>query len=105
MQPAYLGTISGSNQQGANFEVEFEGTKFTWFTKLGDDSGKAGIAIDGQPDAVVDTYSADDIWGVGFKQDVPVRRKHKVKISVLGQPPDAYGKGTSVYLDGIQINP
>jgi hypothetical protein len=55
---------------------------------------------------VVDTYSADDIWGVGvYSKTFPSGGKHTVKISVLGQPPDAYGKGTSVYLDGIQINP
>jgi hypothetical protein len=106
LQPAYLGTISGSSEQGANFEFEFDGTKFTWFTKLGDDGGKAGVSIDGEPDAVVDTYSADDIWGVGiYSKTFPSGGKHKVKISVLGQPPDAYGKGTSVYLDGIQVEP
>jgi hypothetical protein len=104
LQPAYLGTITGSSEQGANFELDFEGTKFTWFTKLGDDGGKAGVSIDGEQDAVVDTYSADDIWGVGiYSKTFPSGGKHKVKISVLGQPPDAYGKGTSVYLDGIQI--
>jgi hypothetical protein len=106
LQPAYLGTISGSNQQGASFEVEFEGTKFTWFTKLGDDGGKAGVSIDGQPDAVVDTYSADDIWGVGiYSKAFPSGGKHTVKISVLGQPPDAYGTGTAVYVDGIRVEP
>jgi len=106
LSPAYLGTISGSSEQGASFELEFEGTKFTWFTKLGDDCGKAGISIDGDPVAVVDTYSADDIWGVGvYSKSFPTTGKHKVKISVLGQPPDAYGTGTSVYLDGIQIEP
>jgi len=106
LQPAYLGTISASNEQGASFEFEFEGTKFTWFTKLGDDGGKAGVAIDGEPDTVVDTFSADDIWGVGiFSKTFASPGKHKVKISVLGQPPDAYGTGTSVYLDGIQVEP
>jgi hypothetical protein len=106
LQPAYLGTISASNEQGASFEFEFEGTKFTWFTKLGDDGGKAGVAIDGEPDTVVDTFSADDIWGVGiFSKTFAPPGKHKVKISVLGQPPDAYGTGTSVYLDGIQVEP
>jgi hypothetical protein len=68
--------------------------------------GKAGISIDGASDAVVDTYSADDIWGVGvYSKSFPSGGKHRVKISVLGQPPDAYGTGTSVYLDGIQVEP
>jgi hypothetical protein len=106
LPPAYLGTISGSNQQDASFESEFEGTKITWFTKLGDDGGKAGISIDGERDAVVDTYSADDIWGVGiYSKTFPSAGKHKVKISVLGQPPDAFGTGTFVYLDGLQVEP
>jgi hypothetical protein len=106
LQPAYLGTISGSNEQAASFEFEFEGTKFTWFTKLGDDGGKAGISIDSEPVTVVDTYSADDIWGVGiFSKTFPSGGRHKVKISVLGQTPDAYGNGTAVYVDGIQVEP
>jgi hypothetical protein len=106
LQPAYLGTISRSNEKGASLEFEFEGSKFVWFTKLGDDGGKAGISIDGQSDVVIDTYSADDIWGVGiFSQTFPSAGKHKVRISVLGQPPDAFGRGTFVYLDGINIEP
>ena len=106
LQPAYLGTISRSNEKGASLEFEFEGSKFVWFTKLGDDGGKAGISIDGQSDVVIDTYSADDIWGVGiFSQTFPSAGKHRVRISVLGQPPDAFGRGTFVYLDGINIEP
>jgi hypothetical protein len=106
LQPAYMGTISRSNEKGASFEVEFEGSKFVWFTKLGDDGGKAGISIDGGPDDVVDTYSADDIWGVGiFSKQFPSAGKHKVKITVLGRPPDAFGTATFVYLDGIQVQP
>ncbi len=106
LQPAYLGTISRSNEKDASFEVEFEGTKFTWFTKLGDDGGKAGISIDGQPNVVVDTYSADDIWGIGiFSKTFASGGKHKVKISVLGKPPDAFGTGTFVYVDGIRVEP
>ena len=51
-------------------------------------------------------YSADDIWGVGiYSKTFPSAGKHKVKISVLGQPPDAFGTGTSVYLDGLQVEP
>ena len=74
--PRTSGPISRSNEKGASFAVEFDGTKFTWFTKLGDDGGKAGVSIDGQPAVVIDTYSADDIWGVGiFEQDVSLRRK------------------------------
>jgi hypothetical protein len=105
LQPAYAGTISGSEEKGASFAFEFQGTKFTWFTKLGDDGGKAKVMIDGQPDEVVDTYSADDIWGVGvYSKEFPAGGKHNVQIDVLGERggPAGYGKGSFVYVDGIR---
>jgi len=105
LQPAYLGTISGSDGKGASFGFEFEGTKFTWFTKLGGDGGKAKVVIDGQPEGVVDTYSADDIWGVGvYSKEFPAGSKHSVQISVLGEQggPAGYGKGSFVYVDGVR---
>ena len=46
--------------------MHFTGRKFTWFTKQGERSGKAQVLVDGRPDAVVDTYTADEIWGVGI---------------------------------------
>jgi hypothetical protein len=105
LQPAYLGTISRSNEKGASFTLEFEGSRLTWFTKLGEDGGKAAVSIDGQPDVIVDTYSADDIWGVGIlSKTFSAPGKHKVRVSVLGQPPDAFGTGTFVYVDGMKID-
>ena len=106
LQPAYQGTISRSDEKGASFEFEFEGTQFTWFTKLGDDGGKAEVLIDGQPGAIVDTYSADDIWGVGvYSKEFSSGGTHRVKISVLGERggPHGYGKGGFVYVDGVRI--
>jgi len=104
LQPAHQGTISRSDETGASFSFGFEGTKFTWFTKLGDDCGKAEIAIDGQSEAVVDTYSADDIWGVGiYSKTFPATGKHTVKITVLGKHGGPRGKGTFVYVDGVRI--
>jgi hypothetical protein len=71
---------------------------------LGEDGGKAGISIDGEPDIVVDTYSADDIWGAGILRKIfPSKSKHTVKVSVLGEPADDLADGTFVYLDGVQI--
>jgi hypothetical protein len=106
MQPAYAATISVSEEKGASFGFEFEGTKFTWFTKLGEDGGKAEVAIDGRVEDVVDTYSADDIWGVGvYTKEFPARSKHRVQIRVLGERggPPGYGKGSAVYVDGVRI--
>jgi hypothetical protein len=104
LQPAHEGTISRSDETGASFSFGFDGTKFTWFTKLGGDCGKAEISIDGQREAVVDTYSADDIWGVGvYSRTFPAAGKHTVKITVLGEHGGPRGKGTFVYVDGVRI--
>jgi hypothetical protein len=104
LQPAYEGTISHSDETGASFSFELDAMKFTWFTKLGDDCGEAEVSIDGQREAVVDTYSADDIWGVGvYSKTFPVAGKHTVKITVLGEHGGPRGKGTFVYVDGVRI--
>ncbi len=104
LQPAYEGTISHSDETGASFSFGFEGTKFTWFTKLGDNCGEAELSIDGRREAVVDTYSADDIWGVGiYSKTFPTAGKHTVKITVLGEHGGPRGKGTYVYVDGVRI--
>jgi hypothetical protein len=104
LQPTYKETISRSEEKGASFEFEMEGVKFTWFTKMCEDCGIAEITIDGQREAVVDTYSADDIWGVGiYTKTFPAAGKHRVKISVSGQHGGPRGKGTFVYVDGVRI--
>ena len=104
LQPAHEGTISRSDQTGASFSFGFEGAKFTWFTKLGEDCGEAAISIDGQREAVVDTYSADDIWGVGiYSKAFPAAGKHTVTITVLGKGGGPRGTGTAVYLDGVRV--
>ena len=104
LQPAYDGTISRSDETGASFSFDIEGAKFTWFSKLGDNCGKAEISIDGHREAVVDTYSADDIWGVGvYSKTFPTRGKHTVKITVLGEHGGLRGKGTFVYVDGVCV--
>jgi hypothetical protein len=104
LQPAHEGTISRSGETGASFSFGFEGTRFIWFSKLGDDCGKAEISIDGQREAAVDTYSADDIWGVGvYSKTFPATGKHTVKITVLGEHGGPRGKGTFVYVDAVRI--
>jgi hypothetical protein len=106
LQPAYAGTITRSDQKGASFEVEFEGEKFTWFTKLGEDGGKAEIEVDGQEDETVDTYSSDDIWGVAiYTKMFHQAGKHLVRVTVLGEQsrPRWLWKGAFVYVDGVRI--
>jgi hypothetical protein len=104
LPPAYSGTIARSNDTSASFIFELQGTKFTWFTKLGDDCGRAEIMVDGKREAVVDTYSADDIWGVGiYSKSFPASGRHKVEIKILGEHGGPRGKGTWVYVDGVRI--
>ncbi len=52
---------------------------------------------------MIDTYDADDIWGVClWRRKLPSGGKHKLHITVAGEKqPDS--TGTSVYIDGIQI--
>jgi hypothetical protein len=103
LQPAYKGTVSHSDEKGASFSFDMEGDKFIWITKLGDDCGEAEISIDGQREALVDTYSADDIWGAGIYSKVfPAPGKHTVKITVAGEH-GGRSKGNQVYLDGLRI--
>ena len=81
------------------------GDKVLWFSKLGDDCGKAAVSIDGGTPEVVDTYSADDIWGVCvFQKELPTAGRHTFRIEVLGAK-GPMTKGTVVYIDGIQIRP
>ena len=100
------GTITGSDEKGASFTVALTGKKFIWFMKLGDNCGKEQVEVDGKPDAVVDTCSADDIWGVGiYTKEFPEGGQHSVKITVLGEVagPPVYGRGVAVHLDGVRI--
>ena len=104
LQPAYMGTLAMSDQKGASFEFAVDGAQFTWFTRLCNACGKAEISVDGRKEAVVDTYSADDIFGVGlYSKTFPAAGNHRVKISVLGEHGGPRGKGTQVYVDGIRI--
>jgi hypothetical protein len=104
VQPAHMGTLARSDQKGASFEFEVDGSTFTWFTRLCNECGKAEISVDGRTEAVVDTYSADDIFGVGiYSKSFPAPGKHRVRISVLGEHAGPRGKGTQVYVDGIRV--
>jgi hypothetical protein len=95
LQPAHGGTISLSNQKGASVELAFEGRTVLWFSKLGADCGKASVSIDGGPAETVDTYSADDIWGICvFAKELPAGR-HTIRIEVADDK--------LIYMDGLRI--
>jgi hypothetical protein len=104
LQPAYMGTLTRSDQKGAGFEFAVNGSKFTWFTRLCNECGRAEIAVDGGKDAVVDTYSADDVFGVGiYSKSFSAAGEHRVRISVLGEHGGPRGKGSLVYVDGVRV--
>jgi hypothetical protein len=100
--PAHAGTLASSAEKEAAAEFRFEGRKILLFSKLGADCGKALIRIDDNLPEMVDTYSADDIWGVCiFQKEVPAGR-HTLHIEVLGEHSER-AKGSVVNVDGIRV--
>jgi hypothetical protein len=113
--PAYVGTISLSNQKGSSLQLKFEGKKVLWFVKMGPECGKAVVIADGVAE-IVDTYSADDIWGACvYQKEFPEGGSHTLSIEVLGQPssgkiltggePEPVTGRTSICIDGFRIEP
>ena len=103
LQPAHAGTLTTSDQQGATASITFEGRRVLWFSKLGANGGKAAVSVDGAPAEMVDTYSADDIWGVCvYRREFPAPGRHTLEIKVLGQH-GSRTKGSLVALDGLRI--
>jgi hypothetical protein len=100
---AHERTLSTSNQKGASAELTFNGRSVLVFGKLGADCGKAALTIDGEAPEVVNTYSADDIWGVCvFRKNLTTDGPHKLRIEVLGEH-GPRAKGDVVHLDGVRV--
>jgi hypothetical protein len=100
------GTITASNVEGATAELTFEGKRVLWFTKLGAENGEAAVSIDGGPAEIVDTYSADDIWGVGYRKEFATSGRHTIRIEVLGKRgvhPAERSNDTLIFVDGIRV--
>jgi len=104
IQPAYGGTLSSADDQGSSVEFTMTGSKFTWSTRMCEECGQAGVRIDGGEPEFVDTYSANDIFGVGIYSKIfPEPGLHQIKITVTGKHTGPRGKGTRVYVDGFQV--
>jgi len=102
---AHARTLSVSSQKGAAAEVTCQGGKVLIFCKLGANCGQAAVRIDGAPAGVVDTYSADDIWGVCvYRKALPDSGPHQLRLEVLGEH-SARAKDALVCLDGVRIEP
>lgn len=106
--PAHAGTLSCSNQKGATAELVFEGKIVLLFTKLGPDCGKAAVSIDGGAPDIIDTYSADDIWGIGIYRKELAAGRHTLRVEMPGERfvhPTYHVKNpdTIVHIDGVRI--
>lgn len=106
LHPAYQGTIAQCSQKGATAEVSFEGKKVLIFSKLGWSCGKASVSIDGGPGEVIDTYSADEIWGACvYRKELSTAGRHTLRLTVLGEGGPLAKGGVAVYLDGVRAEP
>ncbi len=102
LQPAHAGTISSSAKKGAAAQATIEGRRILWFSKLGPDCGKAAVSVDGGPAEIVDTYCADDIWGVcAWRKELPAAGTHTVSIVVLDER-NARASAARVHVDGVR---
>jgi hypothetical protein len=103
LQPAHAGTLSSSNQKDSAAELIFEGCRVLWFSKLGPDCGKAAVSIDGGEPVEIDTYSADDIWGVCvFRREFDALAPHRISIRVSGER-QPRATDSFVHIDGIRV--
>jgi hypothetical protein len=103
LMPAHAGSLSTSSEAGATASLAFEGRRLLWFSKLGDNAGQVLVSVDNDPAETIDTYSADDIWGVCvYRKAFPSSGPHTVKITVLGQH-GSRSKGDAISIDGFRI--
>ena len=103
--PAHARTISLSGQKGAIARLEFQGRTALVFSKLGANCGKVAIRLDDGPPEIVDTYSADDIWGVCiYRRKLATAGPHQLRLEVLGER-QPRAKGDLVHLDGARFEP
>lgn len=107
--PAYAGTLAWSMRKDAVTELTVEGKAILWFTKLGPNCGKTGVSLDGGVPTIIDTYSADDIFGVCVYRKALTPGKHTFRITVLnehGEHPCMDPREAAearVYIDGVRV--
>jgi hypothetical protein len=102
LQPAYMGTLTSSSEKGATMELFFEGDSVLLFSKLGADCGIAAVSVDKADPVMVDTYSADDIWGVCVYQRKLNTGHHHLSVTVTGKQSER-SAGAKVHIDGIRV--
>jgi len=95
-------TVSSSQTRGATATVAFEGKRVLVFAQLGPDCGQASVSLDGGVPEIVDTFSADDIWGACvYEQELPAGGRHTLTVTVRG---DHHPRSTAAFvrLDGAR---
>ena len=103
LMPAHAGSLSTSSEAGATVSIAFEGRRLLWFSKLGDNAGRALVNVDNGPAETVDTYSADDVWGVCvYRKEFRSSGSHTLKITVLGRR-GPRSKGDTIAIDGFRV--
>ncbi len=102
--PAHAGSLSVSGRRGDRVELRFEGRRILVFVQLGPDGGKAALSLDDGPSEVVDTYSADEIWGwCAFRKEL-APGTHRLRIETLGEGRPGV-RLPRVRLDGFRAEP
>lgn len=99
---AHGGTLISSQAKGATADVTFEGKRVLVFVKLGPDGGQAAVSLDGGVPELVDTFSADDIWGACvFEKELATGGRHTLSLTVVGEH-NPRATGAFVRLDGLR---
>jgi hypothetical protein len=105
LQAAHSETLSFSGEKGAALDLLFEGKRILWFSRLGDNCGRAEVRIDDGASEVIDTYCSDDVWGVCvYRQGLSRSGPHRIQITVLGEH-NPRAKGGLVHIDGLRSEP
>jgi uncharacterized protein len=98
-----------SDQQGATFETEFEGTTVVWDGLRHKGAGTATVYIDDKKIAEVDQYGYTDVYVPRYDQRKVIFRwskagleegKHKIKVVVSGAK-EKLSSGTEINVSGI----
>ena len=101
--PAHAGTIRSCKDKGGSVELTVEGKRVLLFSKLGADCGRLAVSIDENPPDVVDTFSADDIWGVCvWRHEFPAAGRHRLRLVVMGDHTPR-STGDRVFLDAARV--
>lgn len=91
-----------SNVVDASVEGSFEGTGVKWLGSRFDDAGKAEVAIDGKPVAVVDQYGPGRGLPFEWKIEALSPGKHTIRLTIL-KDADPASKDHFINVAGFEV--